>query len=128
MAQPPLDLYVYLLKRDKKGVRIISRVKGKPLIPTRITDIGELNLPSHLTEGLRFIISESKLMWEPWAETTDNFENLRASIKKRGYINIPASSQPEFRYSGAELPVANVSKIDRQSVMLQNAHPSRPYV
>jgi len=127
MAQKPLDLYIYLLKRDKKGVRIISHIKGSYLAPTKITDVSEFNLPGILAENLKNIISEAKLMWEPWAETTDTFINLRKSLKERGYLNVPVSNEPEFSYQGTELPVANVSRLTKQNVMLQNAHPNRSF-
>lgn len=122
MPQPPLDLYIYLLRRDKKGVKILSLIKGKPLIPTKIVDAAELNLPGNLAKEINNAIFDSRMMWECWAETTDTFENLRKSLTKRGYVNIPSSNQPELKYSGSKLPVANVSKISKQSVMLQNAH------
>lgn len=126
MAQPPIDLYIYLLRRDKKGVRILSRMKSKYLGPIKIDDIAALNLPSNLAENLERLIHESRMMWVPWAETAKSYEELRGSLSRRGYINIPVNNQPEVRIYGSTLPVANVSKLSQPSVMLQNAHPTRP--
>lgn len=126
MPQPPIDLYIYLLRRDKKGVRILARLKSKSLNPIKIDDISNLNLPSNLADNLKRIIHESRMMWVPWAQTAISYEDLRKSLSKRGYLNIPTNNQPEVRIYGSELPVANVSRLSEAAVMLQNQNPIRP--
>lgn len=125
MSQQPSDLYIYLLRRDKQGARIISRLKSKPVRAIKLQSVASLNLPINIANSLDIIIYESRMDWEPWLETANSFQDLRASIKKRGYINIPTNNQPELRIFDTELPVANVSNLQQPSVMLQNANPIR---
>jgi len=63
MPQLVSDLYLYLARRDKSGIRILD---------------------GQITQ----IIYDARMLWEPWVESANTFEELRASLKIRGYTNI----------------------------------------
>jgi hypothetical protein len=84
------NLYLYLARRDKKGIKIISIFPGNGDYPyTRLTDIKTMNLSSKLTGNISNTIYTNRMLWEPWVEGADDYKTLRESLRKRGYSNIP---------------------------------------
>lgn len=113
------DLYLYLGRRDKGGIRILSKFQGRPQMAVRIEDLGPLQLPTGWKGQLEQIIFDSRMLWEPWIESADSFDNFRASLKIRGYSNIPVSAQPEFLSSVVQLPTVNISHLPLKTTMLR---------
>ena len=114
-----IDLYLYLGRRDKGGVRILSKFQGRSQMAVRIEDLGPLHLPDGWEGQLEQMIFDSRMLWEPWIESADSFDNLRSSLKIRGYTNIPVSSQPEFLSSATQMSTINVSHLPRKITMLR---------
>jgi len=119
MAQTQVDLYLYLARRDKSGIRIVANFLGRPLLPTRIEDLAPLQLPTGWEPQIEQIIFDSRMLWEPWLESSDSFEELRSILKIRGYTNIPINSQPEFTPANLQTPVVNVSYLPKKATMLR---------
>lgn len=87
-------LYLYLARRDKKGMKVLATFKG-PLYPaTRVTDIESLNMPKDLERKVARMIHEERMLWEPWIEGVESYNDLRDSLRGRGYSNIPSFHTP----------------------------------
>ena len=121
MATKITDLYLYLARRDKAGIRILARLKSTNRLPTILDEAGliSLQLPSSWYKEISQTIYESRMLWEPWIQSVTTFEEFRNSLKKRGYTNIPVSSQPEFIVSTVETQIVNVSRLPQNKTMLR---------
>lgn len=113
------DLYLYLGKRNKGGIRILAKFQGRPQLAVRIEDLGPLQLPIGWEGQLEQIIFDSRMLWEPWIESVSSFDDFRASLKVRGYSNIPVSAQPEFVPATVQIPIVNVSHLPYKKTMLR---------
>ena len=114
-------IWVYLTKRDKKGIRFLSEFKGKEEIPpTRITDFSNLGLQANYIQQLDQVIYESRLLWESWMESADSFDEITTKLKRRGYSNLPISFIPEIGSNNFALaPVINTYEIEKTKLMLR---------
>jgi|GEM_PF-4247403 len=92
MGQDIKKLYLYLARRDKKGVEILTILHGPAVPPTRVADVERLGLPRNLTEQLKQSIHDDRMYWEPWIEAADSYADLVATLKNRGYSNVPVTS------------------------------------
>jgi hypothetical protein len=83
-------VYIYLARRDKKGIKILTCFNNSNTYhPTRIHDLKQLKLPDNLYNSLNKEIVDNKMLYEPWIQSSDSFENLKKSLLKRGYSNLP---------------------------------------
>ncbi len=89
-------IYLYLARRDKKGVKILTVLNGKPCSPGRLIDVKKLGLPAILEQQISQRIYQDRMLWEPWIESADKFLELRKSLKNRGFSSLPLSSNPKF--------------------------------
>lgn len=114
-----LDLYFYLAKRDKQGIRILAKFISRTQSPIRITDgnISNLYLPPGYLKEIKQKIYDERMLWEPWVETADTFENFKYLLKKRGYSNLPFVSRPEMNFDAILLnnKLDNVVSMIRKS-------------
>ena len=87
-----MKLYLYLARRDKKGIRVLSVISGNDYFPpTRVNSIEELGLPDKMKSVISKEILENKMLWELWIEGAENYASLRNALKKRRYKNLPSS-------------------------------------
>jgi hypothetical protein len=119
MPQKMNDLYFYLAKRDKSGIRILAKFKSTPQIASRHNDISSFQLPQSWNSGLNQIFYEHRMMWEPWIESANSFSELCASLRKRGYTNLPLNDRPEFEQSRSEIVTINGSCLPNKKIMAQ---------
>lgn len=121
MATETSNLYLYLARRDKTGIRIVAKLIGLKQSPVRLDSAGllSLQLPPTWYNQFNQTIYDNRMLWEPWIQSVDTFENFRAELKKRGYSNIPTSSQPEFTMSTIQSMTANVSYLPNQKTMIR---------
>lgn len=82
-------IYFYLARRDKTEVKVIALFNGPEVASLRVNDITKYNLPDELTKLIETEIQENKMLWEPWIESSDNYEGLKNKLRKRGYKNVP---------------------------------------
>jgi hypothetical protein len=114
------NLYLYLARLDKTGVRILAVLQSRPLATAiRLQDISTLNLPASWENKIGQIIYDNRMEWEPWVQTADDFTTLRAALRSRGYTNLPVSGQPEFTASVTQ--TVNVSYLPQVKTMLRKA-------
>lgn len=121
MATTTTNLWLYLARRDSKGIRILTIMRGRPLLTTRVTDLSVLQLPQAWQVEVQQIIDDERMMWEPFIESSDDYQTLKATLKKRGYTNLPLNGEPEFFRGDITPPLVNVGKLPKQSTMLRRA-------
>jgi hypothetical protein len=121
MAKKNSELYLYLARRDKTGVRIIATLSGNELFPTRLelAKLGNLNLPQTWYKQIYQIMYDSRMLWEPWIQSVEDFQKFRADLKKRGFSKIPVSNQPEFTNSTVQTQMVNTSFLPQSKTMLR---------
>lgn len=72
---------------------------NRKIHPNKIESISEFNLPVKIQNSIQKSITDNRMLWEAWAESSDSFQDLKESLKKRGYKNLPISSFPKFKES-----------------------------
>lgn len=113
------DLWLYLGRRDKRGVRIIAKLRGREQLPVRVEDVSVLQLPPVWQTEIAQIVYDSRMEWEPWVESASTFDELRSSLKLRGYTKIPVTSQPEFTSATVSTPQINNSYLPEKKTMVR---------
>lgn len=108
-------LWVYLVRRDGKGVRILTIVSSHEQSPSRLSDTSILQLSPYSKAELDRIISEDRMMWEPWIESADSYDLLKSNLKKRGLLKIPLNGKPEV----INHAFANTSGLPKKKSMLR---------
>lgn len=121
MPTKQVKVWIYLTKRDKNGVRFLSQFRGKEEIAVvRVKDLTLFNLPDQYTQKLSEIIYESRMLWEPWIESAESFDEIKEKIKKRGYKNLPISFSPEFGSNNITLvPEIYTANFEKNHTMLR---------
>lgn len=114
MQKDLIETYIYLAKRDKMGIKILTTFLSQNHIPERLTNLSQIPLGINMIKKLEQIIYDNRLNWEPWIESAVDYEALKATLKKRGYTSVPMSPQPEF-YSDVQV----VNRISTSRVMIQ---------
>jgi hypothetical protein len=90
-------VYIYLAKRDKKGIKILSCFSNlQKYHPVKINDLKQLNLPEQMYKSLNQQILENKMMYEPWIQSSESFNDFRQSLIKRGYSNVPLQQSVSY--------------------------------
>jgi len=83
-------LYLYLTRRDRTGMKLVSMFPAPHSVPpTRLADIKTLNLPSELSSEIEQTINKNRMLFEPWVQSASNYQELKESLKNRGYKNMP---------------------------------------
>jgi hypothetical protein len=111
------SLYVYLARLDKKGMKVISAFPfGQKVYATKVSDIEKLNLNPELSLKIAKEAYENRMMYELYLESADSFEDLKASLSKRGYSRLPVS-----QFTGFESPtyVNKHALVTKSSTMLR---------
>lgn len=126
--QRKLKTYLYLARRDKKGIKMLTVLPhGKEgFLPTRIENINILGLPEGISKELGSIIYKERMMWEVFLECSENYDTLAESLRKRGYESIPMHFAPISPIVGSvdgnkvvKYPEPTMRDIDKKKIMLQ---------
>ncbi len=89
-------LWLYLARRDSKGIRILTTFSGRSQAAVRVPDLSILQMPISWQTEIEQIIHDSRMLWEAWVESADTYDELRSKLQKRGYKEIPVNGTPEF--------------------------------
>ena len=87
-------IYLYLMKRDKKTIKVLKILNGPTCSPKKVSDVSVLGLNEDTLKNLSDIIEEHKMLWEVWIESAADFQELKNKLKKRGIKNVPMSAAP----------------------------------
>lgn len=96
MRKTPKTAYLYLAKRDKKGIKLIIRLYSPKELVSRIVDVKFLGLPRDLEKNIEKIVQDNKMDWELWLATVNSYDELKKLLRKRGYSRIPTNSIPQI--------------------------------
>ena len=121
MTKKISDIYLFLARRDKTGIRVLAKFKGQNQLPSRISDIKSLNLPIDWTTNITKIIAESKMLWEPWIQSANSYNELIDALKVRGFSNIPMNSRLEYNPANLQVPIVNSSNLPNKKTMLRKS-------
>lgn len=110
-------LWLYLAKRNKKGVQIIAQFLSRDLNPTKLDNIKRLALPESWEGKIFQYIEDNKMYWEPWLQTGMDFNDLQNNLKNRGYSNIPVNGRPMIPV--VPQLVVNINNFEKQKSMIQ---------
>lgn len=84
------QVYIYLARRDKKGIKTLFIFPYKTKIyPTKIDNIENFQFSNEIKNSLYLEVEKNKLLYEPYIESASSFNELKQSLKKRGYKNLP---------------------------------------
>jgi hypothetical protein len=86
------QIYIYLASRDKKGIKMITNFPNKAFCyPTKlnIANIKNLNLSNNTENLIKLEFEKDKLTHELYIESATSPSDLRSSLIRRGYKNIP---------------------------------------
>jgi hypothetical protein len=71
-------------------------------------------------------IHENRMLWEPWIESAKDFQDLKESLRERGYTDLPFRSPVMHRHSRPSVvsepdPIVtpDMSKLPKQRVMMK---------
>jgi hypothetical protein len=86
------EIYIYLAKRDKSSVKVIGSFPYETKVyPTRIEQekIDMLNMNMHATSSIKRQAWDNRMDYEMFMETAGSFEELKSSLRDRGYSHLP---------------------------------------
>lgn len=84
------NLYLYLARLDKKGIKVLtSFIYDKKVFPTRVKDVRDLNMKPGVHAMISKEIHDNRMRYELFAETAESFAELKNSLRKRGYTELP---------------------------------------
>lgn len=86
------EIYIYLGKRDKSGVKLLGSFPyDSKVYPTKINEekLASLNINPKTTSEILKSLRENKMNYELFLETAESLEDLKKSLRKRGYAGIP---------------------------------------
>lgn len=113
-------VWIYLGRRDKTGIKLVSQFNGKKILATRILNLNEINMPADYYDTIQSIIYDNRFLYEPWIESADDFKTLRENLKLRGYTNIPvANIQMYGSMSSLSAPEINTTTIPQAVTMIR---------
>lgn len=113
-------LYLYLASRSKNGIKIVTVLQGDQPVNSDVESLEDLNLPPTWQHKIQQIIHDNRMLHHPRIESAKNYEELKKSLKARGYKNLPMGVCPMLDMSGYQkAPVANTSSCKVQKTMLR---------
>jgi hypothetical protein len=113
------NLYLYLARLDKKGIKTLcSFAYPNKVYPTRINDLKELNMRPEVSSKISKEADENRMQYELYAESAASFDDLKKSLRGRGYSNLPMQ-----QFTGYTHPtmINKSALITEESTMLRRA-------
>jgi hypothetical protein len=114
------NLYIYLARLDKKGIKVLSGFSySSRVYPTRINDVRQLAMHPDVAVMIEKETRENRMQYELYAESAESFNELKNSLRERGYTNLPMQqftghAQPTT-INAAALVTENSTMIRRRS-------------
>lgn len=87
-------IYLYLTKRDKKDVKLVTLLQGMCPVLMKVTNISALDLPVPWTKTLEDIVVKEKMYFDLWMESATDILELQKRLKDRGYKQVPIMTTP----------------------------------
>ena len=112
-------IFIYLVARNKKGVRVLCRVGKGKCLPTRLSDLNQLGIELNKVEEIQKLIDGGKMKWEPWIESADSFVALRTKLSKLGYSSLPMTDKMEVMTPTRSVSEVTIKRLPNQVTMLR---------
>ena len=96
-------MYVYLARRDKKGVKFLGGFSyPNKIYPTKLNeeDLTKLNMDQKTSYEIASSLKTNRMEYELFMETAESFDKLRSSLSSRGYSKIPSNQFSKTLNSG----------------------------
>lgn len=106
-------MYLYLARRDKTDVKVLMTLWGE-MKSGRIDNLSSLRLPNDIQEHVNYLAHENRMFWEVWIDPAGSYHQLKEILYKRGFKNVPVSSN------------SIISPIQGKQVDTKEIKPSRP--
>jgi hypothetical protein len=88
--------------------------------PMRFPGTDILQLVPPWASEINQYIDFNQMLYDPWMETAATFVDLRKSLLKRGYTNLPLHANIEFgRCRSDDCPVQKIRKVVNKNLMIQ---------
>lgn len=112
-------LYLYLARLDRTGIKVVAALShDNKVYPTRVRDPRPLGLSPDLNRLVSSEMHNSRMTHELYAESADSFEDLKGSLRSRGYTNLPLQ---QFTGYMAHSRVNEKALVTVESTMLRRA-------
>lgn len=113
-------LYLYLARRDKKGIKLLTVLKGNQTVNSEVKELKSLNLPITWQKEIEQAVFNNKMLYEPRIESADSFQDLKERLKMRGYTQLPIGAVQMLNLGGfRKAPVANTSSCEVKKTMMR---------
>ena len=88
--------FLYLCKRDKKGVILLLTLNGSQIPKTFLSDFEILDLPENIKTKCENYYNSLRLTWQIIIESSNSFDEIKKRLHKNGYKNIQIDNSPLF--------------------------------
>lgn len=103
-----------------KLIATLQTKKQTATPPTKIENISILELPQLWERKIQQIIYENRALWEPWAESANNFEEIKKRLKDKGYTQLPIGHNPMLNLDARkDHPIANTNSFKAIRTMIR---------
>ena len=109
-------LYLFLASRSKKGIKLITTLKGNSVVSSNVTDINELQLPQVWQKEIAKITNDNKMHYELRLESATDYNELRQRLKDKGFRDLPQGPNQMLHLEG-KTPLANTSSCHVKKTM-----------
>lgn len=114
--------FLCLARRDKSSVKILAMMGGEPRT-CRLSSTDQIRANEKALSKIQSIYSPNRLLWEMIIEQADDFTDLLARLRSKGYGSLPSNGSPLVEGEGAILPNSTCPKA--RNTMLRKGNPSR---
>lgn len=105
-------IYLYLTKRDKKDVKLVTLLQGECPTAMRVADLKALALPESWTLALEAIVASHRNHFDLWMESAPDVMELQKRLRARGHRHVPIMTSPMVWLSSVPTG-AEIEKNDR---------------
>ena len=88
--------FLYLCRRDKKGVLLLLILSGDKIPKTYVDNFDNIGLPENIRFKLDNYYIPLRFHWQIVIESDDNFDSIKKRLHKNGYKNIQFDNSPLF--------------------------------
>ena len=112
------QMFIYLAKKNKKGIKCVASFSyDKKCFPSKITNLENSLLSNDVKKIIYQELNKNKYIYDIYAETASSFEELKKSLMRRGYTDLPLQ---QFNITiGPNQTINEKSLITEKNVMLR---------
>lgn len=98
--------FLYLIKRDKKGVILLYVFKGEKIPKIFLNDFENIGLSEEAKEKCHNYYNSLRFNWQIVLESEESFDLIKKKLHKNGFKNIQLDNVPLFQnLESAELKI-----------------------